>query len=428
MLRSLKLARTASPLHAGLRAFSAASAPKFTTTEAYAPFLAEYTPRESSYARTQALSDAMYAEHAIAPGQDLATSATMRRMEVFIRQLQRTITGHLEQIESENPSPACLHTHGRAGRRFSFEPHARDPATGMRGGGVAAVLQDGAVWEKAGVNVSIMSGAMQYRALQNMRADHKALDERLRASGAADGAVFPFAVSGISLVLHPHSPRAPTVHANFRLFELTVAGAPVWWFGGGADLTPTLVHDADARHFHSVLRQASDAAEPAAAAAAAGQPSGSKVLFPRFKSWADEYFRIPHRDNECRGIGGIFFDDLDSAAAGGASQDELFRYVTGCGDAFCAAYFPLVRAHAGEAFTEQERRFQQLRRGRYVEFNVMYDRGTKFGLQMPRSAEVKTESILMSLPLTARYEYRYEPQGPAETRTMDILRNPVDWV
>jgi coproporphyrinogen III oxidase len=219
------------------------------------------------------------------------------------------------------------------------------------------------------------------------------------------------------------------------MFELTVAGRPVWWFGGGADLTPSVVVDADARHFHSVLRQASDAADPSAGgnATADGRGAAAPVgahgqLFPRFKTWADEYFRIKHRDNECRGIGGMFFDDLDPVATGGMSQEQLFRYVSGCGDAFCAAYFPVVRAHVAESFTEQERRFQQLRRGRYVEFNVMYDRGTKFGLQMPSSAEVKTESILMSLPLTARYEYKYQPQGSEETRTQDILRNPVEWV
>ncbi len=418
------------------------SAPLFPSKEPYSAFVPDYTPAQSSYDRLRTVSASDYELYGVAPGQ-VTTSPMMQRMELFIRGLQKSITSSLEAIEAANLSPSCSRTHGRTGKTFTFEPHSRNPATGMSGGGITAVLQDGAVYEKAGVNVSVLNGRMPLSRLSNMRAEHKDLDHQLSqlppTATSEEGALFPFAVSGISLVLHPHSPKVPTVHANFRLFELTVGDRSVWWFGGGADLTPTYVVPEDARHFHGTLKAASDAADPSNGGNTAADGSGpvgpvskgsdsSKggELYPRFKAWADEYFRIPHRDNECRGIGGMFFDDFDSSS--GMTQEQVFRYVTARGDAFCAAYFPIVRAHVGEAWTEEERRFQQLRRGRYVEFNVMYDRGTKFGLQMPKSAEVKTESILMSLPLTARFEYKHAPEaGSAEAETLDVLRNPREW-
>ncbi len=230
-----------------------------------------------------------------------------------------------------------------------------------------------------------------------------------------------------SFLLPPSSFPCPLFFAFIfppQSVELTTGNHKVWWFGGGSDLTPTYVVEEDGVHFHSVLKHNCDTHDPfimgdlssssssssIAAAAAASSHAGSAgeykgALYPRFKAWADRYFFIPHR-GEARGIGGIFFDDLDTSTTA-MSQEALARFVTACGDHFSASYFPIVRKRAGESYTEEQKRFQQLRRGRYVEFNVMYDRGTKFGLEMPSSAGIRTEAILMSLPLTARYEYWY---------------------
>jgi coproporphyrinogen III oxidase len=238
----------------------------------------------------------------------------------------------------------------------------------------------------------------------------------------------PFFAAGLSLVIHPRNPNAPTVHANYRYFEITEnatenAKLLAWWFGGGSDLTPSYLIEEDAIHFHQALKTACDA--------------HGKTLYPAFKKWCDEYFYIPHR-KECRGLGGIFIDDLSAfpharlpeangIGARPKSPDEIFDFVRACGNAFVPSYLPILQRRIDLPFTEEQRRWQLLRRGRYVEFNLVYDRGTKFGLQTPGA---RIESILMSLPETARWEYCSEMgvEGTEEAKLMQYLRTPKDWV
>ena len=210
---------------------------------------------------------------------------------------------------------------------------------------------------------------------------------------------------GVSLVLHPRNPHAPTVHMNVRFFEATLEGKePVWWFGGGMDLTPCYGFEDDARHFHRTCRDAL-------------APRGAD-LYPRFKRWCDRYFFIEHR-NEARGIGGVFFDDLNEA--GFATSFAITRAV---GDAFLPAYEPIVRRRMDTSWGERERAFQGLRRGRYVEFNLVLDRGTQFGLRSGGRAE----SILCSMPPQAQWRYRWQPEpGSREARLAAEFLQPREW-
>jgi coproporphyrinogen III oxidase len=211
-----------------------------------------------------------------------------------------------------------------------------------------------------------------------------------------------FFATGVSLVLHPRNPFCPTVHANYRYFELGEGAA--WWFGGGADLTPSYLFEDDARHFHRVHKEACDRHD--------------RAYYPRFKKDCDVYFRIAHR-GEARGIGGIFFDDLDEGG-----QDALFALVSDLGDAFVPAYFPVAHRRASHPYDESHWRWQQIRRGRYVEFNLVYDRGTVFGLK----TDARVESVLMSLPLTARWEVSHQPApGTPEATLLEVLRHPREW-
>jgi len=230
---------------------------------------------------------------------------------------------------------------------------------------------------------------------------------------------------------------APSVHANYRLFRVCVDGKWVWWFGGGADLSPSYCFPEDARYFHATLRAACDRLHPTA--------------YARFKAWADDYFALPHRGTERRGVGGIFFDDLDvdslatvcstglgaaAAAPGGAGEGEavgdearlpyhLLPFIADAGRSFLHAYVPILLARAEAPFSVAQREWQQMRRGRYVEFNLVHDRGTKFGLATPGA---RIESILMSLPLTARWEYNVVPAaGSPEAALEGILKNPQSW-
>ena len=281
------------------------------------------------------------------------------------------------------------------------------------------------VLEKAGVNVSIVHGSLPPAAVKQMRVDHATLPSDPDAQGA-----LPFFVAGVSLIIHPRNPHAPTVHANYRYFEVYDPKNPseviAWWFGGGCDLTPSYLYNEDAIHFHETLKNACDKHAPG-------------VLYRPFKKWCDEYFYIPHR-KEARGIGGIFFDDLNSAdhhrlptdkdsssSSRPRSREEVFGFVKSCGDCFLPSYLPILKKRAKTQFTEQQRRWQLLRRGRYVEFNLVYDRGTKFGLNTPGA---RVESILMSLPETARWEYQSEvgaDAGSEEGKLLEVVRNPKDW-
>jgi coproporphyrinogen III oxidase len=251
------------------------------------------------------------------------------------------------------------------------------------GGGRTRVIEGGGVFEKGGVNFSRVHGDLP--------------EEFAREIPLGTGTTF-FAV-GISLVLHPRSPRVPIVHANLRYLEKGDAA----WFGGGVDLTPIYPVTEDATHFHATLKQACDI--------------HGKDYYSRFKTWCDEYFFIRHR-NEMRGVGGIFFDYLKT------DPDETLLFVKSVGDAFLPAYMPIVERRRDESYSEAEVAFQSFRRGRYAEFNLVYDRGTVFGLK----TRGRTESILMSLPPVARWEYDYRPPaGSAEARAMELFQ-PRDWV
>ena len=261
------------------------------------------------------------------------------------------------------------------------------------GGGRTRVLQEGKVFEKAGVNTSAVHGTLPPAAAASMRS-RKDVD-------LPDNA--PFFATGVSLVLHPWNPMAPTVHANYRYFE--VGDGSTWWFGGGADLTPAYLFEDDARHFHQAHKQACDAHDPA--------------FYPRFKAWCDEYFHVRHR-GERRGIGGIFFDDLNDR-----DPSEILAFLRSAGEAFVPAYEPIIQRRKDMLFSEANRTWQQLRRGRYVEFNLVWDRGTVFGLK----TDARVESVLMSLPLTARWEVDHQPHpGSPEAQLVEVLREPRDWV
>jgi coproporphyrinogen III oxidase len=259
------------------------------------------------------------------------------------------------------------------------------------GGGCSRVLTEGAVFEKAGVNFSHVLG-------ESLPATASALRPELAGRG--------FQAMGVSLVIHPHNPYVPTSHANVRLFVAEKDGVePVWWFGGGFDLTPFYGNEEDCRHWHETSR-------------AACQPFGEDV-YARFKSWCDDYFYIKHR-GEPRGVGGLFFDDLNEW-----DFATSFAFLRSVGDAYLQAYLPIVQRRKQQPYGERERQFQLYRRGRYVEFNLVYDRGTLFGLQ----SNGRTESILMSMPPLVRWDYDYQPAaGSEESRLTEYYLTGRDWL
>ena len=303
---------------------------------------------------------------------------TMRaRMEALIRRQQATICRALEELD---------------GTRFRCDEWTR--ADG--GGGTSRVVQDGNVFEKAGVNIAVVHGpvtAEMVRVLLGSEDERGAVPQR-------------FFAASLSVVIHPQNPFAPTAHANYRYFELDDDAAPgSWWFGGGADLTPSYVFEDDARHFHQAYKHACDRHDP--------------TLYPRFKARCDEYFFLPHR-GERRGIGGIFFDQFH-----GPSREAAYALVQSCAETFLPAYLPIVERRKDLPFSAAQKRWQQIRRGRYIEFNLLYDRGTSFGFKTGG----RPESILMSLPLLARWEYDQQPEpGSEEARTLEVLRHPREWL
>jgi coproporphyrinogen III oxidase len=285
----------------------------------------------------------------------------------YFEALQERIIGALEIVD---------------GKSFRHDAWLRPEG----GGGLSCVLENGNVFERGGVNFSRVHGK---------QLPPSASAARPQLAGRA------FEAMGVSLVLHPRNPYCPTVHLNVRFFS----SGDVWWFGGGMDLTPYYGFEEDARHFHQACKRALD-------------PFGAEV-YPRFKRWCDEYFFLKHR-NEPRGIGGIFFDDLCEP-----DFDRCFSLVKSVGDHFLTAYTPVVEKRRSLPFGERERAFQAYRRGRYVEFNLVFDRGTLFGLQ----SGGRTESILMSMPPQAawRYDWRPEPGSAEEKLYTDFLR-ARDWV
>ncbi len=289
----------------------------------------------------------------------------------YLTGLQNRICAELESIDG--------------GATFGCDTWTR-PAGG---GGDSRVLKQGEVFEQAGVGFSHVFGE---------RMPPSATKNRPELAGKAFQAV------GVSLVLHPRNPYVPTTHANLRFFT---AGQrkPVWWFGGGFDLTPYYPFHEDVVHWHRVAR-------------AACNPFGDD-LYPRYKKWCDEYFYLKHR-GETRGVGGLFFDDLNEFGF-----DKSFEFVRTVGDSFLKAYGPIVEKRISHRYGDRQRQFQLYRRGRYVEFNLIYDRGTLFGLQ----SGGRTESILMSLPPMVRWEYDWhpEPGSPEDALYEDYLR-PRDWL
>lgn len=283
----------------------------------------------------------------------------------FFRTLQDTICAALAELDGHD-----------------FQEDAWEYATG--GGGRSRVLVDGKVFEKAGVNFSDVRGEFS---------------EEFAAQIPGEGRAFR--ATGISLVLHPRNPHVPTVHANFRHIEKGSHG----WFGGGADLTPYYLYPEDCRHFHQVWKAACDR-------------HAAVADFPKLKKWCDDYFHLKHR-GEARGIGGIFFDYFDK------DPETTFAFVQDAGKQFLEAYLPIARRRHTHEATDAQRQFQLYRRGRYVEFNLIYDRGTIFGLKTGG----RTESILMSLPPLVRFDYNWSPQpGSREADLYAVLREPRDWL
>jgi len=261
------------------------------------------------------------------------------------------------------------------------------------GGGGRSRVIEGALIEKGGVNFSAVEGK---------------LPEKI--SSALQLPASQFFATGVSIVLHPVSPKVPIIHMNVRYFETesqSNANEKVWWFGGGIDLTPHYVIEKDATFFHQSLKQVCDKHHPG--------------YYPKFKQWADDYFYIKHRQ-ETRGIGGIFFDRLSGKE--GFTKAQRFRFVQEVGEAFCPIYLELVKRNRNSTYSPKEQVWQYVRRGRYVEFNLVWDRGTKFGLD----TNGRTESILMSMPPRANWVYNHQVEkGSAEEKTLEYLRKGVDW-
>lgn len=257
------------------------------------------------------------------------------------------------------------------------------------GGGRTRILQNGTIIEKGGVLFSAVYGPVP-SFLTGENKQIKSTDT--------------FYATGVSIVIHPNSPMVPIIHMNVRYFEMSNG---IWWFGGGIDLTPHYIKEEDARFFHTTLKTVCDKHDPA--------------YYERFKKWADDYFFIPHR-NETRGIGGIFFDKLTGTES--ASKEKIFEFVKEIGSAFAPIYTSLMRKNFQEKFTPENKQWQLLRRGRYVEFNLVYDKGTKFGLE----TNGRTESILMSLPANASWLYDYKPHPAGkEAQTLSFLKKGIQW-
>jgi coproporphyrinogen III oxidase len=294
----------------------------------------------------------------------------------YIEELQNHICAALEE------------TDGKA--KFVEDAWQREEG----GGGKTRVIADGSVFEKGGVNTSVVFGNVS-----------EAMKTQLKIDGAK------WFACGLSLVLHPLNPFVPTVHCNYRMFELYNENDEVIdrWFGGGTDLTPYYLFEEDAKYFHLVYKNTCDKFDPS--------------FYSKFKKNCDDYFVNSHRNNECRGIGGIFYDYLKP----GEKHDVefLINFSKACSDAFLESYLPVVERRKNMLFTKGQKHWQEIRRGRYVEFNLIHDRGTLFGLK----TNGRTESILMSLPPIVRFEYNYQPEkGSEEERLLKVCLQPREWM
>ena len=291
----------------------------------------------------------------------------------YLIDLQQTICSEIELLDG--------------GTVFEQDHWSRDD---QRGNGVTCIISNGNVFEKGGVNFSIIRGD---KMPKSATANRPELEGR------------QYTALGVSLVLHPDNPFIPTAHANVRFFVAEEQGKdPIWWFGGGLDLTPYYGFEEDAVHWHETAKKACI-------------PFGEDV-YPKYKKWCDDYFCLTHR-NEQRGIGGLFFDDLNG------DFDICFDFIKSVGSHFTEAYIPIAKKRMNTSFNEKEKDFQLYRRGRYVEFNLIYDRGTLFGLQ----SGGRTESILMSLPPRAQWSYQYKIEpGSEEEKLTSYFLKPKDWV
>ncbi len=301
------------------------------------------------------------------------TNQQVATVQAYLLSLQDKICKALEEIDGQ----------------ATFQEDTWQHATG--GGGRTRLLTNGAVFEQAGVNFSHVTGE---------RLPEAATAARPELTGHG------FHATGVSLVIHPKNPYVPTTHLNVRLFMTEKENhEPVWWFGGGYDLTPYYPFLEDCVHWHHVAKNACD--------------SFGEDVYPRFKKWCDEYFYLKHRD-ETRGIGGLFFDDLNEW-----EFDKCFAFLQSVGDSFLKAYLPIVEKRKQIVYAERQREFQLYRRGRYVEYNLVYDRGTLFGLQ----SGGRTESILMSLPPVVNWRYNWQPEpGSEEAKLYSDYLHPQNWL
>jgi coproporphyrinogen III oxidase len=298
------------------------------------------------------------------------------RFHQYILQLQNNICNALEEVD------------GKA--KFEEDKWTREEG----GGGITRIITNGTVLEKGGVNTSAVFGKLP----EAMQQAFKVPDSR-------------FFACGLSLVIHPVNPFIPTVHANWRYFELydTNDNKIDSWFGGGSDLTPYYLCEEDAIHFHSTLKNALN-------------PFGTE-LYPKYKKQCDEYFVNKHRNNERRGIGGVFYDYL--RPENDTEAERLFQFQQANGNAFVPAYVPIAEKRKNTTYGIKQKEWQEIRRGRYVEFNLIHDRGTLFGLK----TNGRIESILMSLPMTARWYYNYQPEaGSEEDKLLQVCLQPREWV
>jgi len=297
----------------------------------------------------------------------------IEQVKKYLIDLQQTICSEIELLDG--------------GSVFEQDYWSRDD---QRGNGVTCIISNGNVFEKGGVNFSIIRGDKMPKSATALRPE---LEGR------------QYTALGVSLVLHPDNPFIPTAHANVRFFVAEEQGKdPIWWFGGGFDLTPYYGFDEDAVHWHETAKKAC-------------MPFGEDV-YPKYKKWCDDYFYLIHR-NEQRGIGGLFFDDLNG------DFEKCFDFMKSVGSHFTEAYIPIVKKRMNTTFSEKDKDFQLYRRGRYVEFNLIYDRGTLFGLQ----SGGRTESILMSLPPKTQWSYQYKIEpGSEEEKLTSYFLKPRDWI
>ncbi len=290
-------------------------------------------------------------------------SGRFKAMETFILKLQSKICGELEKIDS---------------KKFIEDKWQRDEG----GGGISKVISDGNIFEKGGINFSSVNGILP--------------GSIAKQANTEEG---EFAVCGLSIIIHPYSPKIPTIHMNIRYFEMANGKS---WFGGGIDLTPYFPFEEDFKFFHSKMKKACD--------------SVINDSYFNFKKYCDEYFTVKHR-NEMRGIGGIFFDYLPG-------NEKHFELIQSVGNSFLDSYLPLVNRRKNEKFTNNDKEFQLIRRGRYVEFNLVYDRGTLFGLK----TNGRIESILVSMPPEVKFIYNYEPSKNSPQEKMMKYYQPFDWL